>query len=52
MEKVVLTLIVRSAWWVLPYLYGIRLRCMLTGAEPNYQRVARVVERGMRIKTE
>ena len=52
MAKIVLTLSVRFAWWVLPYLYGMRLCCMLTGAEPDFQRVARVVERGMRIKTE
>lgn len=52
MAKIVLTLSVRFAWRVLPYLYGTRLCCMLTGAEPDFQRVARVVERGMRIKTE
>ena len=52
MAKTILTLSVRFAWWVFPYLCGVRLRSLLTGREPNYQRVARIVERGMRIKTE
>lgn len=43
---------IRYAWWVFPYLYGVRLWCMLMGCEPNYQRVARVVERGIYIKAE
>lgn len=52
MAKTLLTLSVRFAWWVNPYLYGVRLCCILTGLEPDYERVARVVERGVRINTE
>lgn len=47
MAKTVLTLRVRFAWWVTPYLYGVRLCCMLSCREPDYQRVARVVSLGM-----
>ena len=52
MAKTTLTLRVRFAWWVVPYLYGVRLCRILTGRDPNYQRVTRAVERGMRISTE
>ncbi|KCB33752.1 hypothetical protein L541_4888 [Bordetella hinzii CA90 BAL1384] len=43
---------VRFSWWVNPYLAGVRLFAIMTGREPNYQRVARVVERGIYIKAE
>jgi hypothetical protein len=52
MAKTVLTMRVRFAWWVTPYLAGVRLCCMLTGREPDYQRVARAVNLGMRITAE
>ncbi|QXF03600.1 MULTISPECIES: hypothetical protein [Xanthomonas] len=41
---------IRVRWWLRYYLYAVCLACMLTGMEPNQERVGWWVRRGVRIK--
>lgn len=41
---------VRLAWWLMPYLRGVRCMCMLTGMPPDMDRVSRVIRRAVRVE--
>lgn len=41
---------VTLAWWLPLYVRGVALMCALTGLEPDWDRVQRVVKRAMRLK--
>jgi hypothetical protein len=38
---------VHRAWWLSLYLRGVVLLAVLKGREPNYDKVARVIRRGL-----
>jgi hypothetical protein len=41
---------VSLAWWLKPYLYGVILTARLTGAEPDMNKVGRMVRKAVRAK--
>ncbi|WP_157654794.1 hypothetical protein [Burkholderia ubonensis] len=43
---------VRTAWWLPLYIRALIVWCRFTRAEPNYERVRRVVARGVRTRLE
>ncbi|OJB35368.1 hypothetical protein BGV48_00110 [Burkholderia ubonensis] len=43
---------VRTAWWLPLYIRSLIVWCRLTRAEPDYERVRRVVARGIRTSLE
>ena len=45
-----LNFVVRRAWWLPLYLHGMALTCTLMGTEPDWDKVTKVVLKGMRIK--
>ncbi|WP_273861937.1 hypothetical protein [Pseudomonas sp. LA5] len=47
MARSTLTVTIRMAWWVKPYLYGVLLTARLTGRQPDPDRVGAWVQRGM-----
>lgn len=48
MTTVTLTLHVRVAWWVKPYLQSVALFARITGTEPDWERVRSTVLRGIK----
>jgi hypothetical protein len=52
MAKTTMTLTIKRAWWVLPYLYGVQLFSEATGMEPDYDKVAATCLRGMSVEIE
>ena len=50
MTKNTLTLKVRVSWWIRYYLAGVSLCALLTGATPDFEKVHRVVMRGIHIE--
>lgn len=44
------TVTIRVAWWVKPYLCGVLLTAWLTGRQPDPDRVGAWVQRGMTMK--
>lgn len=51
MAKHELTLTVRVAWWLRTYLHCVAFTSKLTGLEPDWQRVAGWVSRGVTVKS-
>lgn len=49
MACMTLTITIKRAWWVMPYIYGVHLLSELTGMEPDYDRVAETALRGFRL---
>ncbi|WP_157377935.1 hypothetical protein [Burkholderia ubonensis] len=47
-----ITFRVRTAWWLPLYIQALIAWCRLTRAEPDYERVRRVVARGIRTSLE
>lgn len=45
-----LNLTARTAWWVPLYLRGMAFFCALMGTEPNWDKVEKVVLKGVRLK--
>lgn len=45
-----LTLTVRTAWWLPLYIHSIKWFYVLTGREPDWDKVQRVVLKGMKLK--
>lgn len=45
-----LNITVSFAWWLRPYLYGVICMTFLTGLEPDYTKVEKVIKRAVRIK--
>lgn len=41
---------VRQAWWLPWYINGVGFMARLTGIDPDWDRVGRVIARGMRVK--
>lgn len=50
MARSAMTITIRTAWWVKPYLYGVLLTARLTGLQPEPDRVGAWVKRGMTLK--
>jgi hypothetical protein len=48
MPEVVICL--RFAWWFVPYLKALALMCLLMGTEPDYEKVARMAQRALRVR--
>lgn len=44
-----ITLSIESAWWVMPYIYGVQLFSELTGLDPDYDKVAATIARGLEV---
>jgi hypothetical protein len=49
MSTTSITVSIKLAWWVNPYLTGVRIMSELTGLEPDYDRVVATVLRGIKI---
>jgi hypothetical protein len=45
-----LTVTVRLAWWLRPYLFGVALTSTLMGVEPDWDKVTRVIDRALRYR--
>ena len=43
---------IHIAWWVMPYLYGVRALSMLTGMEPDIDKVMYWGERGLSVNVD
>lgn len=50
MAQATVTLYATFEWWFYPYLYTLAFLCRVFNAQPNMERVARIVERAIRIK--
>ena len=44
-----ITLSIKRAWWVMPYIYGVQLFSELTGLDPDYDKVAATIARGFTV---
>lgn len=44
-----ITLSIKRAWWVMPYIYGVQLFSELTGLDPDYDKVAATIARGLEV---
>ena len=49
MACMTLTITIKRAWWVTPYLYGVQWFSELTGMEPDYDKVAATALRGLKL---
>lgn len=49
MERCSITLKVRTAWWVVPYIQSVELFALMTGMEPDLGKVTRTVLRGITV---
>jgi hypothetical protein len=47
----VFSLELRWAWWWPLYLHGLGICAALTGREPDWNKVEKVIERAMRVRT-
>lgn len=41
---------VKLAWWLKPYIWGVATVSMLTGCEPDWAKVERVIKRAIRMR--
>ncbi|MBK3444123.1 hypothetical protein [Pseudomonas lactis] len=44
-----ITLSIKRAWWVMPYIYGVQLFSELTCLNPDYDKVAATIARGLEV---
>lgn len=51
MASASITLTVRVAWWVRPYIRAVALFSRMTGLTPDVEKVSRTARRGLRIVT-
>lgn len=51
MASINVTLSVKRAWWVMPYIFGVQLFSELTGMQPDMGKVSATVRRGFKVKT-
>lgn len=49
-NSITITIKIKIAWWVRWYIAGVSLRALLTGLEPDFEKVARTVRRGLRVR--
>lgn len=47
-----ITIRVRVAWWVRPYLWGLATFCWLFGTTPDMEKVERTTKRGVRLRVD
>lgn len=47
-----ITVRVKLAWWVLPWLHTLIFFCQLMEREPDYEKVMAVMRRGTRVSVE
>lgn len=52
MAQTKLTIKVTLAWWLPLYIRGVAIACALTGLEPDWGKVERVIHKAMRLKLE
>lgn len=45
-----ITITIKVAWWVRWYIAGVSLCALLTGLEPDLEKVARTVRRGLKVR--
>lgn len=45
-----LTIVIKQAWWLKPYLYGIAIIGALSGREPDWDKVQVWIDRSMRME--
>ncbi len=45
-----ITLAIHMRWWLRAYLYGVTCMAYLMGAEPDWAKVERTIERGLVIR--
>lgn len=50
MARLTPTIKVTFAWWLKPYLYGVVSLTMMTGLEPDYDKVKTVIRRAIRMR--
>jgi hypothetical protein len=50
MAQMTVTISVHFAWWLKPYLAGVRMMCLLTGMQPDIDKVVAVMHKGMKAK--
>ncbi|MBS5840654.1 MAG: hypothetical protein KID05_16005 [Pseudomonas sp.] len=49
MANISLIITIKRAWWVMPYIYGVQLFSELTGLDPDYDKVAATIARGLEV---
>ena len=47
-----LTIKIRTAWWLMPYLWAVKWFYVLTGKEPDWDALVSVVLKGVKLKME
>lgn len=47
MVKIELTLTVKLAWWVMPYVQTLILFCKLMNTEPDMDKVEKIIHKGL-----
>jgi hypothetical protein len=52
MAKITITGKVKIAWWLKPYFYGVAAMSALTGLDPDWEKVTRVIDRAISFKFE
>ena len=51
MAQCSITLTVRVAWWVRPYIQSVAIFAFLTGMTPDPKKIAKTVMRGVTVRT-
>lgn len=49
MAQITMSLTIKRAWWVMPYVYGVRLFSEITGMDPDLEKVHATVLRGFTV---
>jgi hypothetical protein len=49
MATINLTIKIKRAWWLRPYLYGVLIFSYMTGMQPDFEKVARTAARGFKV---
>lgn len=50
MAAVNMTIKVKQAWWLKPYFIGLAAMSALTGLDPDWEKVKRVIDKGLSVK--
>lgn len=51
MAAATLTITIHVAWWLRWYIHGVAMTCMLTGTDPDMDKVERMIERALSFHT-
>lgn len=52
MARIEITMKIKFAWWLKPYLYALAVIHAVRGTEPEWEKITRVCERAMRVRVE